>query len=322
MKGTRSLDMLALLLAAAAFFVGAFALAKLRSGTGAGLAWMAVAAALGYAAFRLNKKVKQLSVASRFQLPADFRSPFIVYASSGRLVRLIIGAVFFGAPAYPIYHDKPIVGVLLGVFGIFFVVAIAMELRGRGEPTLRVDETGIRARYFGLIPWGDIDRAFMQVREHRGVKMHSLALALGEPEKYFKRLHPVMRWLRRLNPPVSRDQIAIPIDYLSHTPAHIEAAVNHLRGRFAAGIGVTLISGDLSIDTRMAQMDKLMKGIRPEDAIAKAEATMKEVERLNNELQQEMKENRDKARASLFWSSAMLALLAVGSVALWWLSKR
>ncbi|MFP5349191.1 MAG: hypothetical protein ACLGHO_05060 [Gammaproteobacteria bacterium] len=131
-----------------------------------------------------------------------------------------------------------------------------------------------------------------------------------------------MRWLRRLNPPVSRDQIAIPIDYLSHTPAHIEAAVNHLRGRFAAGIGVTLISGDLSIDTRMAQMDKLMKGIRPEDGIAKAEATMKEVERLNNELQQEMKENRDKARASLFWSSAMLALLAVGSVALWWLSKR
>lgn len=313
--------MFALLLAGTAFFVGAFALAKLRSSVGAGVALAAVAAGLGYAAFRLNKRVKQLSITPPFKLPADFRAPFIVSLSNGRMVRLLAGAIFFGAPAYPMYQDKPIVGALLGAFAIFFVMAIVLEIRRRGEPALRVDETGIHARYFGFIPWGDIDRVFMQVREHRGVKMHSLALALGEPEKYFKRLHPVMRWLRRLNPPVSRDQIAIPIDYLSHTPAHIEAAVNHLRERFAAGIGVKLITGDLSMDARMAQIDKLMKGIRPEDGIAKAEATMREVGRLDNELQQELRENFEKVRASSFWLLAVMVILIVVFVALWWLGQ-
>ncbi len=314
--------MLALLLAATAFFVGAFALAKLRSSAGVGIALAAVAAAIGYAAFRLNKRVKQLSVAPPFKLPADFRAPFIVFPSNGRLVRLIMGAAFFGAPAYPIYHDKPIVGVLLGAFGIFFVVAIAMELRRRGEPALRVDETGIRVRQFGSIPWDDVDRVFLQVREHRGMKVHSLALALGEPEKYFKRLHPVMRWLRRFDLPINRDRIAIPIDFLSHTPAYIEAAVNHLREKFAAGIGVKLISGDLSMDTTMAQIDKLMKEMRPEDGIAKAKATMTKVERLQNELHREMREELDRGRTSLFWSLAIMVLLVVVFVALWWVGKR
>jgi len=320
-KGARSLDMLAVLLAAAAFFVGAFALAKLRSSVGAGVALAVVAAALGYAAFRLNKRVKQLSVAPPFKLPADFRAPFIVLSGNGRLVRLLMGAILFGAPAYPMYQEKPIVGVLVGAFAMFCVVAIVLELRWRGEPVLRVDETGIHARYFGFIPWGDVDRVFMQVREHRGVKAHSLALALGEPEKYFKRMHPIMRWLHRLDLPINRDQIAIPIDFLSHMPAHIEAAVNHLREKFAAGIGVRLRSGDLSMDTRMAQIDKLMKGIRPEDGIAKAEATMREVGRLNNELQQELRENFEKVRTSSFWSLAIMVLLVVVFVALWWLGQ-
>ena len=322
MKSARPLDLLALLLAAIALFVGAFSLAQLRSSVSAGAALAVVAAALGYAAFRLNKKVKRLSVAPPFRLPADFRAPFIVVSGKGRLVRLLMGAVLFGAPAYPIYHDKPTVGVFLGAFAVFCIVAIVLELRRRGEPVLHVDETGIRARYFGFIPWGDVDRVFMQVREHRGVKVHSLALALGDPEKYFKRVHPIMRWLRRLDLPINRDQIAIPIDYLSHTPAHIETAVNHLREKFAAGIGVKLRSGDLSMDTRVAQIDKLMKSIRPEDGIASAKTTMREVDRLNNELQREMRENLEKVRAASSWALAIMVLVVVISVALWWLGKR
>lgn len=322
MKGARSLDMLALLLAAVAFFVGAFAVAKLRSNVGAGVVLGAVAAALGYAAFRLNKRVKRLSVTPPLKLPADFRAPLIVFSGNGRLVRLAMGTIFFGAPAYPMYQDKPIMGVLAGAFAIVCVAAIGIELRRRGEPVLRVDETGIHAWSFGFIPWGDIDRVSMRVREHRGVKIHSLTLALGEPERYFKRLHAVTRWLRRFDLPINRDQIAIPIDHLSHTPAHIDAAVNHLRERYAAGIGVKLVSGDLSMDTRMAQIDKLMKGLRPEDGIAKAKTTMKEIDRLNSELHREMRENFDKARTSLFWSSVMLVALVAIFVALWWLNTR
>lgn len=303
-------------------FLGAFALAMLGSNIGAGVALAVVAAAFGYAAFRLNRRVKQLSVVPPFKLPADFRAPFIVRSGNGRLVRLILAAIFFGAPAYPIYHDKPIVGVLLGAFATLGVVAIVLELRRRGEPVLRVDETGIQARYVGLIPWGDIDRVFLQVREHRGIKMHSLALALGEPEKYFKRMHPILRWLRRIDLPANRNQIGIPVDYLSHTPAHIEAAVNHLREKFATGIGVKLRSGDLSMDTRMAQIDKLMKSIRPEDGIAKAETTMRKIDRLNNELQQEMKEELEKVRASSFWSLAVMVFLVVVAVAVWWVGRR
>lgn len=48
---------------------------------------------------------------------------------------------------------------------------------------------------------------------------------------------------------------------------------------------------------------------------------MREVGRLDNELQQELRENFEKVRTSSFWSLAILVFVVVVLVALWWLGK-
>lgn len=301
----RLLDTISLFLAGISFF--AVVIAVVQANIVAGI--IAVISIAG--AYFLAQRVRALAIEQPINIPENFRIPFVVYRAKGLFLWLIVGATFFGASAYLIFLDKPAVGILLASLATLLVGVLVVELRKLGTPVLILDDRGITTSSYGLLPWNEIDRIHMAKTEQRGVKRHQLIVCVYEPKKYLARLNVVSRWLQRLEPTSQRDMIIVSLDFLGNKPAFINAVVNHLRAKYFTNIGVGLKTGDLSLDTRSAEIDKIMKSINPDDDLVKIQSSMKRIEGLAQQSSNELRQESEKHRKDIFILIAVFVLVMV-----------
>lgn len=249
--------------------------------------------------YLLHKRIKRLTVPKPITIPVDFRGPLKVYLGKRRLMMLTAGVLMFLLPAPFMYESgKQEIAVLAGLFGFLILLALLSDIRKMGVPYLTLDNQGITSHTYGRIPWSEVDNVSLQVRQNRGSKLYLLGLSVYEPEKYFQRMGFFLRLFKMkwLELPSERDQLRISISMLSHEPLYIDAVVKHLRVQYARGIGITPKTGDLSIDKRFSEADRLMASLKSESNLEKIKSTMSKIDGLMGETKQEIQGHHKKAR--------------------------
>lgn len=166
----RLLDLLALFLAAIAFFAIIIFAAKKSAVAGI----VALSCAMG--AYSLNKKVKALSVEDPILAPDSLPLPFVVHSSYGKLVVLLVAVVFLAAPIYPNFRQDPVFALFLLLAAAVALSALIAAWKQRRLPALMVSSEGLTLYRYGFIPWPDIDRVYLREISNRGIKHHQLIL--------------------------------------------------------------------------------------------------------------------------------------------------
>jgi len=302
----RALHMYSLFLLALACV--AMSVAVVKSSSDAILAIVAGAAAilLTFCAHRINKRARACSTPP-VVLPDDFHVPFVVNHTKGLSITLVVALLVSTGGTYVFSPSEPLTAVLFAAVAVSCAHAVVSALRERGMPALIVDDRGITSRNFGLVPWEEIDRVHLiEVRSFRV----AVVLNVYDPEKYLRRLNPLRRWLKSLNLR-SRDLIEIELYYVDRTPAYISAAVNKLRAKYAAGVGVVLKTGDLSIDILLTEINKLVDSLGREDDHTKQRMVRRRIDELNGDLLAEIGENTRNARKDVITTAAILAAFVV-----------
>lgn len=302
---------LLLLIIAVVSFMASIALSR-ESGS-ANLPALLITILSSIGVYLLHKRIKRLTVPKPITIPADFQGPLKVYLGKTRLMMLTAGVLMFFLPAPFMYESgKQEIAVLAGFFGFLILLALLSDIRKMGVPYLILDNQGITSHTYGRIPWSEVDNVSLQVRKNRGSKLYLLGLSVYEPEKYFQRMGFLLRLFKMkwLELPSERDQLRISINMLSHEPLYIDAAVKHLRALYSRSIGVTPKTGDLSIDKRCSEADRLMASLRSESNLATIQSTMAKIDGLMGETKQEIQDNYKKARKET------MIMLTVGLVLL------
>ena len=165
-------------------------------------------------------------------------------------------------------------------------------------PYLMLDDQGITTQTYGRIPWSDVDNALLYVRQSRGSKFYFLGLSVYGPEKYFQRMGFLLRLFKMkwLELPSEREQLRISLSMLSHEPLYIDAMVKHFRAQYSRSIGITPKTGDLSIDKKFSESDRLMDSLKSEGNLAKIRSTMTKIDGLMGETKQEIQDYYRKGR--------------------------
>jgi hypothetical protein len=310
-----------LLLIIAVIAVIASAALSRESGAASLLAlFIAILSAVGV--YFTDQRIKRLTEPKPIIIPTDFRGPLKVYLGKRRLMTLAAGVVMLLAPAPFMYESgKHGIAIACGIFGILLLLALLSDIRKMGMPYLMLDYQGITTHLYGRIPWGDVDNALLQVIETRGVKNYILGLSVYEPEKYFQRmgfLHRLFK-LKWLELPSERDQLRISINMLSHEPLYIDAVVKHLRALYSRSIGVTPKTGDLSIDKKFSESDRLMNSLSSENNLATIRSTMTKIDGLMGESRQEIqgyyKKGRKESMIRLTVGLVLMGLLVAAILA-------
>jgi hypothetical protein len=246
-----------------------------------------------------DKRIKRLTEPKPIVISADFHGPLKVYRGKKRLILLTAGALLFLAGAIFSYeHGKYGGAIFAGLFGSLALLALLSDLRNMGMPYLILDDQGITTDVYGRVPWSEVDNIFLQVRQNRGSKIYLLLLSVYNPEKYFKRmglLHRIfkMKWLEL---PSERDQLRVSISMLSHEPLYIDAVVKHLRALYSRSIGIAPKTGDLSIDKKFSESDRLMNSLSSENNLATIRSNMTKPDGLMGEAKQETQDYYKKGR--------------------------
>jgi hypothetical protein len=262
--------------------------------------------------YLLHKRIKRLAEPKPITIPANFRGPLKIYLGKKRLMILAAGAVLLLAPAPFMYESgKQATAIACGIFGVLLLLALLSDLRKMGMPYLVLDDQGMITHEYGRIPWSDVDNVLLQVRQNRGSKFYLLGLSVYEPEKYFKRMGFWLRLFKMkwLELPSERGQLRISISMLSHEPLYIDAVLKHLRAMYFRSIGVTPKSGDLSIDKKFSETDRLMDSLKGGGDLAKIRSTMKKIDGLMGEANREIQDHYKKSRKETMVVATMVVVL-------------
>lgn len=303
----RLLDLLALLLAAIAFF----AIAIFAANKSAVAAIVALSCATG--AYSLNKKVKVLSVDEQILAPDSFSLPFVVYGTYRKFIVLTIAVVFLAAPIYPSLHSDPVFALFLSLFAVVALIMLISALKQRRLPALIVGGEGLTLDGYGFISWPEIDRVYLREMSNQGIKHHQLVLHLTEPEKHYERFRRVGRW-RALLPFAKTVNPVIRLNFLTFSPKQIDAVVQHVRRQYFEKMGIELRTGDLSIDKRTAEIEQIMGSLRADDPPSKLHLSLNRVESLSHESITELKEE-----AQTHHKELRVSIIVVVAVVLVWL---
>ncbi len=292
----RVAELLLLIIAVIAVVASA---ALLRESGVASMAALFVGVSSSVGVYFTDKRIKRLTEPKPIIIPPDFRGPLKIYIGKRRLMMWAAGTLMLLAPAPFMFEGgKHGVAIACGVFGVQFLLALLSDLKKIGTPYLVLDDQGMITHEYGRIPWSDVDNVLLQVRQNRGSKLYLLGLSVYGPEKYFKRMGFLLRlfkmkWLELAS---ERDRLRISISMLSHEPLYIDAVVKHLRAQHARGIGITPKTGDLSIDKRFSEADRLMASLKSENNLEKIKSTMSKIDGLMGETKQEIQGRHKKAR--------------------------
>ncbi len=292
----RVAELLLLIIAVIAVVASA---ALLRESGVASMAALFVGVSSSVGVYFTDKRIKRLTEPKPIIIPPDFRGPLKIYIGKRRLMMWAAGTLMLLAPAPVMFEGgKHGVAIACGVFGVQFLLALLSDLKKIGTPYLVLDDQGMITHEYGRIPWSDVDNVLLQVRQNRGSKLYLLGLSVYGPEKYFKRMGFLLRlfkmkWLELAS---ERDRLRISISMLSHEPLYIDAVVKHLRAQHARGIGITPKTGDLSIDKRFSEADRLMASLKSENNLEKIKSTMSKIDGLMGETKQEIQGRHKKAR--------------------------
>lgn len=288
----RLLDLLALFLAAIAFFAIIIFAAKKSAVAGI----VALSCAMG--AYSLNKKVKALSVEDPILAPDSLPLPFVVHSSYGKLVVLLVAVVFLAAPIYPNFRQDPVFALFLLLAAAVALSALIAAWKQRRLPAVMVSSEGLTLYRYGFIPWPDIDRVYLREISNRGIKHHQLILELSEPEKHYERFRRADRW-RALLPFAKTINPVMGLNLLTFSPKQIDAMVQHVRRGYFEKRGIELRTGDLSIDKRTAEIEQIMDSLQADDPPSKLHRSLNRVESLSRESLEEFEQEARAHRKSL-----------------------
>ena len=217
---------------------------------------------------------------------------------------LVAGAVMFLAPAPFMYEDgKHVLAIASGLFGTLSLFALLSYLKNMGMPYLVLDDQGVTTHEYGRMPWSEVDNASLRILEYRGGKHYVLGLSVYDLSKYRRRLAFFQRLKRWLDMQPAQDELRITLNMLSHEPRYIEAVMKHFRALYARSIGITPITGDLSKDKKLSEIDCLMNSIRPENSYDKLLSTTTKIDALNKEVDQEFRDDFVRIRKRIIKSS-------------------
>jgi hypothetical protein len=254
--------------------------------------------------YLVDKRIKRLTEPKPITIPAEFQSPLRVYIGKKKLLWLTGLVVIFLAPV-PFMYEEGVFGLAIGsgLFGLITFLILLADLKKLDSPFLTLDPQGITTHEYGRIPWGEVDTASLHVLEHRGRKHYLLGLSVYDLPKYRQRLALFQRLKRWLGVQPARDDLRITLNMLSHEPRYIEAVVKHFRALYARSVGITPITGDLSKDKKLSEIDRLMNSLRSENSIEKLESATTKIDALDKEVHQEFRDDFLRIRKGIIKSS-------------------
>ena len=272
-----------------------------------------------------DKKLALLTRPPPVVLPHDLKLPIIVYARKKRFMVFVPGVLLLAPMAYVLDKEGHwFWALVLSLLVLLILYLILDVLINWNNPEFKLDHQGIYARRYGFIPWSDMQRLSANEHEFRGHKYHALEIVVGNPKKYLRRLPVISRWLRVMNTRHERATLGISLDSLTLSPAYIEAVIKRLQGDYAMSIGVQQITGDMAIDEKLSEADRLMSALNENSSEAEIERTLKKAEKLTEEGMSELKfrqQNSSRNIAVLAVAAVILLLLTTIPVVLRFLGK-
>lgn len=246
-----------------------------------------------------DKQIKRLTQPQPIIIPSDFRGPLKIYRTKKKLMLLAACAfLFLAGTAWSYDNGKYFAAIFMGFMGSIFFLVFLSDIKKWGTPYLTLDEQAINTDVYGRIPWAEVDNAALEVRETRSSKIYLLNLSVYDPGKYFKRMSFMFRLLKMkwLELPSERGQLRIPLNMLSHEPRYIDVVVKHFRALYSRSIGVIPKTGDLSIDKKFSESDKLMASLESESDPIKIRSTMTKIDGLMTQARHEIQEQYKKGQ--------------------------
>lgn len=256
---------------------------------------LALASAIGI--YFVDRRIKSLDTQKTVVIPEDLPTPVTILPGAKRVRLPLYGSLLFLGGSYGLLVDGQ---VILGTLGILLgsgaaVLLITAVLR-RNVPALVIRDTGVETPDYGRIAWENIDRIHVSKVQRRHGVTHTLIIFLYDARRHLARSSPLRRWLSNFGDRDDQNKLQISLDGLRQNPDYIDAAIRKIRHRFASSIGIPLTTGDLSIDRRTAEIQRLMNSLDPADSIEQTKSAEKRMRELMAENTKELDDARKAIR--------------------------
>lgn len=304
------MELICLVTAIVSFFSG---VALIKNGLATPTLLFIVTVLAAYGVYVGDKKHKQLTKPAPIVLPEYLPLPIRIYVKPKRAVLMLLGAFFFLGPVYPMYLDGyEVIGIVAVPLGLLFLFAAYDDLTKIREPFIALDSLGIKVRPYGFIPWEEIRRAdTTTIHSTAGARHFRMLLEIANPEKYVRRLPVLYRFMRYLQSRTERNDLVFSLDFLDTNPRYIEALIARLWSEHATTSDAKSVTGNLSIDRRFTEIERLMTEAQSSKDAAVLERNARRIDELIRENQQEFSARRKALRNEIFYGIlAMLVFFA------------